>query len=120
MTPATIIQKAMADRVTLALSPAGTIKAQGNGEAVNRWLPVIREHKAELLAVLRAGNDGDAELRHLVRTAGTFYGFSDAEHVLALEIALSDPVEALTCFRILTDCMAKVAAHSEQTRSAHC
>ena len=57
MTPAAIIQQAQADGVTLALSPVGTIKAAGNGEAVNRWLPVIREHKAELLAELRAAND---------------------------------------------------------------
>lgn len=53
MTPTTIIQQAQADGVMLALSPAGTIKAVGNGEAVNRWLPVIREHKAELLDALR-------------------------------------------------------------------
>lgn len=55
MTPATIIEQARADGVTLALSPAGCIKAAGNGEAVNRWLPVLREHKAELLDELRAG-----------------------------------------------------------------
>jgi hypothetical protein len=42
----------------LALSPTGTIKAVGNGEAVNRWLPIIRRHKAELLNELRAANDG--------------------------------------------------------------
>lgn len=58
MTPATIIQQAQADGVKLALSPSGTIKAVGNGEAVNRWLPVIRQHKAELLDELRAANDG--------------------------------------------------------------
>ncbi len=54
MTPATIIRQAQADGVKLALSPSGTIKAVGNGEAVNRWLPVIREHKAELVDELRA------------------------------------------------------------------
>ncbi len=58
MTPATIIQQAQADGVMLALSPTGSIKAVGNGEAVNRWLPVIRQHKAELLEELRAANDG--------------------------------------------------------------
>lgn len=61
MTPATIIKQAQADGVMLALSPTGTIKAVGNGEAVNRWLPVIREHKAELLDELRAANDGAYE-----------------------------------------------------------
>ncbi len=57
MTPAAIIRQAQAEGVKLALSPAGTIKAAGNGEAVNRWLPIIREHKAELLEELRAAND---------------------------------------------------------------
>ena len=61
MTPAAIIKQAQADGVMLALSPTGSIKAVGNGVAVNRWLPVIREHKAELLAELRAANDGAIE-----------------------------------------------------------
>lgn len=65
MNPSTIIRKAEADGVKLALSPSGTIKAVGNGEAVNRWLPVIRQHKAELLDELRAANDGAyAALHH--------------------------------------------------------
>ena len=58
MTPAMIIQKAQADGVTLVLSPSGTIKAAGDREAVNRWLPIIREHKAELLNELRTASDG--------------------------------------------------------------
>jgi|GEM_PF-6774575 len=58
MTPATIIQKAQADGVRLAMSPAGTIKATGNGAAVNRWLAVIREHKAEIIGMLKvSAND---------------------------------------------------------------
>ena len=61
MTPATIIKQARADGVRLALSPTGGIKAVGNGEAVTRWLPIIREHKAELLDELRAANDGAYE-----------------------------------------------------------
>jgi hypothetical protein len=43
MTPAAIINEAMADGVSLTISPAGTIKATGDGAAVNRWLPAIRE-----------------------------------------------------------------------------
>ena len=58
MTPATIIQKAQADGVTLVLSPSGTIKLAGDREAVNRWLPIIREHKDVLLSELRAASDG--------------------------------------------------------------
>jgi predicted RNA-binding Zn ribbon-like protein len=52
MTPETIIREAQADGVRLALSPAGTIKVTGDGAAVNRWLAMIRERKAEIIAVL--------------------------------------------------------------------
>jgi hypothetical protein len=55
MTPATIIREAQADGVSLTLSPAGTIKATGDGAAVNRWLTVIRERKAEIADVLKVG-----------------------------------------------------------------
>ena len=55
MTPATIIREAQSDGVSLTLSPAGTIKATGDGAAVNRWLAVIREHKAEIIRVLKVG-----------------------------------------------------------------
>jgi hypothetical protein len=57
MTPASIIQLAKADGVKLALSPTGSIKAIGQEHAVRRWLPVLREHKADLLDELRAAND---------------------------------------------------------------
>lgn len=57
MTPATIIREAQVDGVnlTLTLSPAGTIKATGDGAAVNRWLAVIREHKTEIIEALKVG-----------------------------------------------------------------
>lgn len=58
MTPAAIIKRATAEGVVLALSPAGTIKATGEGAAVNRWLPIIRQHKPEIVAALQdAAND---------------------------------------------------------------
>ena len=53
MIPATIIREAQADGVRLALSPSGTIKATGDGAAVNRWLGVIRERKAEIIDALK-------------------------------------------------------------------
>ena len=60
MTPATIIREAQADGGKLALSPAGTIKATGDGAAVNRWLVVIRERKAEIIDALKVGAGGTA------------------------------------------------------------
>jgi hypothetical protein len=52
MTPAAIICEAAADGVILALSPADTIKATGDQVAVTRWLPVLREHKPDILPAL--------------------------------------------------------------------
>ncbi len=55
MTPAIIVREAQADGVSLTLSRTGTIKATGDGAAVNRWLSVIREHKAEIIEALKVG-----------------------------------------------------------------
>jgi hypothetical protein len=55
MTPATIIEKAQADGITLELSPAGNIMATGEHAAVRRWLAVLRDHKAEIIDVLQVG-----------------------------------------------------------------
>lgn len=52
MTPSTIIQQAAAEGVILALSDTGAIKAAGSAEAVSRWIPTIRIHKADLLVAL--------------------------------------------------------------------
>ncbi|SDG72222.1 hypothetical protein [Propionivibrio dicarboxylicus] len=59
MTPATIIREAQADGVRLTLSPTGTIKATGDGAAVNRWLAAIRESKTDIIEALQAANDSD-------------------------------------------------------------
>ena len=102
MTPAAIIAQARAEGVELKLSATG-VKAVGPTDAVTRWLPVLRAHKAELTATLQAPRRATAaeaeELRRLVRTVGTFYAFSADEHVLALGIAVGDPDAALICFR---------------------
>ncbi len=55
MTPAAILKEAAADGVSLTISPTGTIKATGDGAAVNRWLPAIREHKAGIVEALKVG-----------------------------------------------------------------
>jgi hypothetical protein len=55
MTPVMIIREAQADGVKLSLSPQGNIKAAGDSVVVNRWQALIREHKAEIIEVLKAG-----------------------------------------------------------------
>ena len=53
MTPATIIARAEAEGISLAISDSGNIKAIGSGDIVQRWVPVLRQHKASILRVLR-------------------------------------------------------------------
>lgn len=55
MNPANIIQSATADGVSLSLSASGAIKAGGDQPKIARWLPVICEHKAAIIAALRLG-----------------------------------------------------------------
>ncbi len=43
----------------------------------------------------------EAELKRLVRLVSDHHGFSQEEHEEALTHALSDPVDALTCFASL-------------------
>ncbi|MEO7861380.1 MAG: hypothetical protein ABIU05_13240 [Nitrospirales bacterium] len=52
MTAQAIIEQVTADGVQLALSVRGGIKASGDQEAVNRWIPIIRENKADIMAAL--------------------------------------------------------------------
>jgi hypothetical protein len=54
MSPATIIREAQADGVRLTLSPSGTIMVAGDKAVLGRWLPVLRERKAEIIAALSA------------------------------------------------------------------
>ena len=53
MTAATLIARAAAEGVTLDLTARGTIAASGENATVTRWLPVIREHRNEILAALK-------------------------------------------------------------------
>lgn len=56
---------------------------------------LIRDHKPAILTALKAEA---AELARLVYLCGNAYQFSADEHREALQIALADPVSALTCF----------------------
>ena len=53
MTPVQIIENATADGVNLTLSTAGKIKVAGDQAAVDRWLPIIRESKPAIIAMLQ-------------------------------------------------------------------
>ncbi|MGJ0533836.1 hypothetical protein [Methylocystis sp.] len=51
-----IIKKAAAEGVSVRLENDNKLKACGPAEARAKWLPVLREHKSELLAELTGGN----------------------------------------------------------------
>ena len=53
MNASTILQAAKLEGVKFVISPDGKLKAIGVNEAVNKWLPTIREHKAEILEALQ-------------------------------------------------------------------
>ena len=88
MTPLAIIKTALADGVTLALSPVGTIKATGKGNAVNRWIPMIRDHKIGIMAALEAYEeraaiiefDGQLDRNSAERCAHAIVFCKDCQH----------------------------------------
>jgi hypothetical protein len=92
MTPAAIIREAQADGVGLALSPVGTIKATGDGAAVNRWLAAIREHKAEIIDALKV-DAGDTPI-----ASRWLFHFADRKPMeVVFAPAVSHP-NALACY----------------------
>ncbi len=73
MNTAELIEQATAEGVILALSPAGTIKATGAQSAVDKWLPTIRQSKAEILAELKRENRREKVLAMLRENPGIHY-----------------------------------------------
>lgn len=57
----TIIKAAAKDGVRLAIAADGALRVAGERSAVERWRPIIREKKAEVLAVLRLHEAADGE-----------------------------------------------------------
>lgn len=47
-----IIEAATAEGLVVNLSPTGSLKATGEQEAVNRWRPLLKQHKAEIINLL--------------------------------------------------------------------
>ncbi len=105
MTPATIIRAAAAEGVDLTISPTGTINALGHQDAIDRWVLVIREHKASIIAALKVGagdtpnhtafdNRLDAVIRKLRDEGGLLYAtevYDDGEsETVILSLAIRD------------------------------
>lgn len=62
MKAATIIKDATAAGVRLTVSVAGKLMVMGERMTVNRWLPAIREQKAEILTALERVDESAMEV----------------------------------------------------------
>lgn len=97
MTPATMIELAALDGVVLAATPAGTVTAKGESQAIARWAPVLRVSKAAILA----------ELQLEQRRAGVLAKLQAAPSIrYAIEInePNADPVVVSLAIRELATC----------------
>ena len=56
MSASLLIKKAAAEGVSVKLENDNKLKAYGPAEARAKWLPILREHKSELLAELAASD----------------------------------------------------------------
>jgi hypothetical protein len=85
VTAAEIVRAAAADGVRLTIVPPETVKAIGKPEAVQRWAPKIREHKAALIR-----EDRIERLRpYFVAVLSAFHA-DTSETALAWSLALKD------------------------------
>ena len=91
MTPAAIVDQARADGVELMLTTQGTIRARGQQAAVERWVPVLREHKPDLLAFMRAASDPAADRRRN-KVLAMLAADPNLRYALAVKDPNSDPV----------------------------
>jgi hypothetical protein len=46
----------VADGLTLPADPGGNLRLRGSNDARPRWLPLVRDHKPELLRLLAMAN----------------------------------------------------------------
>ena len=94
MNTADILEHAFDDGVTMSLTPTGTIKMRGDGAAVNRWLPMIREHKPDILAALQ-------EFEALLARVGPAYLTPGHEYDEIRLAAMRDLDSALQSLRLM-------------------
>ncbi len=79
----------MADGAYLDISPADDLSTE--------LIQQLRQSKTEILCALHQ----EAELKRLIRLVSDYHNFTEDSYEEALENALSDPVNALTCFTAL-------------------
>ena len=98
MTPVDILEHATAEGVALTLSLAGAITVAGDQPVVDKWLPIIRDHKPELVQVLRETEQWH-EFMSLLGIVGPAYNTASHEHDEIREAARGDLASALISYR---------------------
>ena len=79
----------VADGGYLDISPADDLSPE--------LVQQLKHSKSEILCALHR----EEELKRLVLLVSTHHGFSQEDYKEALEVALGDPINALTCFAAL-------------------
>lgn len=88
MSPTDIIRQVSADGVALKVTPAGTLKVIGDQAAIDRWCPILRSRKLEIIAAL-SQLPGDLESR--IRAMARRWQYSPEEVADVLDRARLDP-----------------------------
>ena len=78
MSASLLIKKAAAEGVSVKLENDNKLKACGPAEARAKWLPILREHKSELLAELAGSDRQDRQDRHSAKV-GKACGLTTAD-----------------------------------------
>lgn len=100
MTPVDILEHATAEGVALTLSLAGAITVTGGQPVVDKWLPIIRDHKPELVQVLRAAEQW-REFMSLLGIVGPAYKTPAHELAEIRDTGRSDLTSALIAYRVM-------------------
>jgi hypothetical protein len=92
MSPSEIIDQATSDGLTLMLAEDRNIKAGGDTNVIERWLPFFREHKAAIIELLRK------DLRKQ-RVLEMLSGNPALKYAVLVDQASSDPVCVMVAIR---------------------
>lgn len=91
MTAAALIERANRDGLTLAVTGAGTLRVSGDPVAVDRWAPVIRDNKPEVLALLAANGPPTHRRWSILTPDGKTWDVTRTPSVSHAELARSWP-----------------------------
>jgi len=102
MTPKAIVTELRAAGVRLTIED-GKVRATGNKAALERWMPVIRERKAEIIEALKVGAGDTARSRALT---------AEDEALIRRWLARIEETDPVTIAAVIEQCLNDAAAMS--------